>query len=252
MGVAVARIDDHTEPADDLSCGIILRMRYVSVLVAAVVLFVACSSGSGSDLEALGLNNTGLLMEQDEWQKVVDRVCAGATVGEAARWFQYDFGGELDLSGIVETIDVGVAATCPNGPSADARPLPRGEEAIALQARVMERACVDRLCEGRTVMVTSGTPASLVTLLEASPYFPDLRPVDLSTIDLAAPLPGGAMWMSVQAVRMSTVAGVVEVSVSAVESGKPYWFQYWFQWDGGTWVDAEPEDFGVTVVTSVS
>ncbi len=96
------------------------RSRWlVAVVLAAMLVGSACAAEPGTaplgvDLSALGLNNVGIELPEEDWQAHVDLVCQSlATAAAAARALADDVGVEGQLEGFTATINAGVSASCP-------------------------------------------------------------------------------------------------------------------------------------------
>ena len=135
-------------------------------------------------------------------------------------------------------------------------PSPTGNVAEQLQARALQSACRQVLCDGSPIYAPSDTPLSLRSTIQE--IFTDeieyLAPADAEerTVDNGQFVNGATMF-DIGEVHRTGRADVVGVDVSILEGfGNVSIRTYLFLWDGNGWVDTNPDETGVTVTTSVS
>lgn len=134
---------------------------------------------------------------------------------------------------------VDASTTTPSAPTLD-----MSTATVArLQARAMKRACERFGCPARPLCVQEGASPELVAALE------DLFPQGVLIVDevpgpgLTTTAPGLPCFADLQLNR--TVK-----SLSDSVAGFDVWYgmrayTYWFEWQGSSWVDVNPEDVGV-------
>jgi hypothetical protein len=144
------------------------------------------------------------------------------------------------LAAACDGSSVNASTTTTSAPALDMSPA----IVARLQARAMERACERFGCPPQPLCMPEGTSPDLVAALEA------LFPHGVVTVDdvygpsLTTTAPGFPCWADLYLIRTIKSLSDAVVGFDVWNGSRAY--TYWFEWQGSSWVDVNPEDVGVT------